>query len=101
MLFQIKLLSENATVPTRGSLESAGYDLYAAKNTEIQPKERGVVHTDISMIIPFSYYGRIAPRSSLALYNGIDVGAGVVDSDYRGPVNIILFNHSNKVFRGF
>ena len=44
------------------------------------------------MVIPEGYYGRIAPRSGLAVKNGIDVFAGVVDNDYRDPVGIVLFN---------
>ena len=50
-------------------------------------------------MIPSEYYGRIAPRSSLAWKNHIDVGAGVIDEDYRGPVGVVLFNHSDEEFR--
>ena len=54
--------------------------------------------TDLSVSVPPGTYGRIAPRSGLALRCGVDVGAGVVDSDYRGPVGVILFNHSDTDF---
>ena len=46
------------------------------------------------MAIPEGYYGRVAPRSGLAVKNFIDVGAGVIDSDYRGEVKVLLFNFS-------
>ena len=44
------------------------------------------------MAIPIGNYGRVAPRSGLAVKNFVDVGAGVVDSDYRGEVKVLLFN---------
>lgn len=61
------------------------------------------IKTDIATAIPSGYYGRVAPRSGLAWKNSIDVGAGVIDEDYRGNVGVILFNHSDvdfKVARG-
>ena len=50
------------------------------------------------MALPPSYYGRIAPRSTLALKIFIDVGVGVIDSDYRGEVGVILFNFGDTDF---
>mmetsp|Transcript_18749 Transcript_18749/g.46564 ORF Transcript_18749/g.46564 Transcript_18749/m.46564 type:complete len:168 (-) Transcript_18749:54-557(-) len=88
----VKKLSEDATIPTKGSVLSAGFDLYAAKPTSIGPGERGIVATDISIKCPPGTYARIAPRSGLAVKKGIDCGAGVVDADYRGPVGVVLFN---------
>lgn len=57
-----------------------------------------MVSTDISFTVPVGTYGRIAPRSGLAVKNGIQTGAGVVDRDYTGEVKVILFNHSQKDF---
>lgn len=54
--------------------------------------------TDIQIEVPFGTYGRVAPRSGLAWKNFIDVGAGVIDQDYRGNVGVILFNHSDVDF---
>ncbi|XP_055307202.1 deoxyuridine 5'-triphosphate nucleotidohydrolase-like [Sitodiplosis mosellana] len=54
--------------------------------------------TDIQIEVPYGTYGRVASRSGLALKNFIDVGAGVIDQDYRGNVGVILFNHSNENF---
>ncbi|EKE39436.1 hypothetical protein ENUP19_0171G0020 [Entamoeba nuttalli] len=96
----VKKLVEDAIVPTRGSKCAAGIDLYSNTNFIIQPHERFLVSTGISIQIPHQCYGRIAPRSSLALKYGIDVGAGVIDEDYRGEIKVILFNHSNEIFNG-
>ena len=57
-----------------------------------------LVHTDLAVAIPHGYYGRVAPRSGLALKKHIDVGAGVIDSDYRGPLGVVLFNHGEADF---
>lgn len=57
-----------------------------------------VVKTDIQIELPEGCYGRIAPRSGLAAKNFIDVGAGVVDEDYRGNLGVVLFNHSDVEF---
>ena len=54
--------------------------------------------TGVAIAVPFEHYGRIAPRSGLALKHFIDVGAGVVDEDYRGEVGVVLFNHSHLDF---
>ncbi|CAL8071902.1 unnamed protein product [Calicophoron daubneyi] len=92
-------LSEHATAPTRGSVFAAGYDLYAAHDTIIPAKGRGLAKTDIQIALPPGCYGRVAPRSGLALKNGIDVGAGVVDQDYRGNVGVVLFNFGDEDFQ--
>lgn len=57
-----------------------------------------MVKTDIQIEVPEGTYGRVAPRSGLAWKNFIDVGAGVIDQDYRGNVGVILFNHSDTPF---
>ena len=88
----IKFINNNSNIPTRGSLNSAGLDLYSNESGVIEPLSRKMISTGIIIKIPDNYYGRIAPRSGLALKNGIDVLAGVIDSDYRGEVKIILYN---------
>ena len=93
---RVKLLSENATVPTRGSNESAGWDLYAAEDTIVPARGKAIIATDIAVAITTGYYGRIAPRSGMSWKNHTDIGAGVVDSDYRGPVGVVLFNHGEN-----
>ncbi|KAH3678527.1 hypothetical protein WICMUC_001544 [Wickerhamomyces mucosus] len=91
--------SENATIPTRGSVLAAGYDLYSSEAAVVPAKGQNLVATDISIIVPVGTYGRVAPRSGLAVKHGISTGAGVIDADYRGEVKIVLFNHSDKDFK--
>lgn len=108
-----KLLSDHATLPTYGTADAAGMDLYADlhprdvagqefPNLEfvhvIEPGERYAVPTGIGVAIPDGFYGRIAPRSGLAFKNGIDVLAGVIDKDYRGEVKAILVNLGSEPF---
>ena len=96
-LFFMKL-SPDARSPKRGSDRAAGLDLFAAEDACIPPGGRACIKTDIAVEIPPGCYGRIAPRSGLALHAGIDVGGGVVDEDFRGPVGVILFNHGSSDF---
>lgn len=95
---KIQLRSKDATVPTKGSATAAGYDIYASQPCVIPAMGQGLVSTDISFTVPVGTYGRIAPRSGLAVKHGIQTGAGVVDRDYTGEVKIVLFNHSKKDF---
>lgn len=89
-------VGENGKLPTRGSEFSAGWDLYSAEDKRIPEKDWEPVETDITVSIPKGWYGRIAPRSGLALKKGVDVGAGVVDNDFLGTLKVILFNHGTR-----
>lgn len=91
---QFKKTSENAKAPQRNpnSPFSAGFDLFALESVDIGPLTRKVIPTGIALEIPIGMYGRIAPRSGLAVKNGIDVLAGVVDCDYRGEICVVLYN---------
>ncbi|XP_032760006.1 deoxyuridine 5'-triphosphate nucleotidohydrolase, mitochondrial isoform X1 [Rattus rattus] len=91
-------LSEHATAPTRGSARAAGYDLYSAYDYTIPSMEKALVKTDIQIAVPSGCYGRVAPRSGLAVKHFIDVGAGVIDEDYRGNVGVVLFNFGKEKF---
>lgn len=93
----VKKLSENATIPTQGTKFAAGYDLYAAEDEVVVCGTRKLIKTNISMDITPGYYGRIAPRSGLAYKSGIDVLAGVIDSDYRGDIGVILYNTDKNI----
>lgn len=84
-------VGETGFKPTRGSVDSAGWDLYASEDVP-RIGTRVVVSTDVYVAIPRGFYGRIAPRSGLAVRNGINVLAGVVDCDYRGEVKVVLHN---------
>jgi len=81
-VLSVKRLSSEATLPTFGSEGAAGCDLYSALDLSILPKSRSLIPTDIAVSFPPGHYGRIAPRSGLALKKSIDVAAGVIDPDY-------------------
>ena len=91
-------LSSRARTPLRASAKSAGYDLFAADGAVIAAGARACIATDIQIAIPEGCYGRIAPRSGLAAKYGLDVGAGVVDADFRGNVKVLLFNFGDEPF---
>ena len=98
MKLLIKKLSEHALIPTRASPGSVGYDLYSIEDMHILPYQRGIVCTGIAATIPMGVYGRIAPRSGLAIKHGVQTGAGVIDPDYTGELKVILFNHGSEKF---
>lgn len=85
-------LNKNAIIPSNQKRGDAGYDLYATEHVKIKPMTRALVSTGLAIEIPEGYYGRIAPRSGLAVKNGIDVMAGVIDSSYRGDLKVVLIN---------
>jgi dUTP pyrophosphatase len=87
-----KKLSPNAVTPTRGSKEAAGLDLSSIEECMIPGHGKALIGTGLSFAIPSGYYGRVAPRSGMSVKSHCDVGAGVVDSDYRGEVKVLLFN---------
>jgi dUTP pyrophosphatase len=94
----IKFNNKNAKMPYRATPQSAGLDLFSCETGIIEPHSKRLIDIGISIVIPFKYYGRIASRSGLAVKNSIDVGAGVIDSDYRGNVSVVLFNHGDERF---
>lgn len=95
-MVRIKRTSEKSIIPRKGSSLAAGYDLFSIDEpTVLQHSERKLFKTGIHIQLPAGYYGRIAPRSGLALKQGIDVLAGVIDADYTGEVGVILINLNN------
>lgn len=95
----VVLLNDNAQLPTYGSNGAAGMDLYASEGLRIPAGKWGAVPIGISVEIPPSLYGRIAPRSGLSFKHGIDVFAGVIDSDYRGEIKVILYNAGTRALQ--
>lgn len=91
-----KLLDKAAKLPTKGSARAAGHDLYAAEDATIPAGQRGLVDTKIAVALPPGTYGRIVPRSGLAVKKGIDIGVGVIDADYRGALKVLLINSSDR-----
>lgn len=96
----IKLLNENAVVPTYGSTYSAGADIYACldETITIKPSETVFINTGISLEIPEGFVGLVYARSGLGCKKGLAPSnkVGVIDSDYRGELLVALHNHSNE-----
>ena len=97
---KVKKLRKNAMLPTYGSAEAAGADLYACLEGEltIAPGESAFVPTGLSMEVPKGCAGLIYARSGLACKRGLAPAnkVGVVDSDYRGEFMVVLHNHGNQ-----
>lgn len=89
-------LHPQARLPTRGSQYCAGLDLYSIESLWIAARGRATVRTGLSVAIPHGFYGRVAPRSGLAVKHGLDVLAGVIDSDYRSEIICALINHGDE-----
>lgn len=107
MTLVVKRLTETAKLPTKGSDGAAGFDLYADENCKIHPIywplikpsiSRRLVSTGIAVAIDPDKVGLIWPRSGISVKYGIKTGAGVIDSDYRGEVKVLLFNLGDSVF---
>jgi dUTP pyrophosphatase len=87
------------SIPQYAHAGDAGADITASEKIAIPPRERTLVSTGVRLEIPEGYVGLIWPRSGLAVKKGIDCGAGVIDSHYRGEVKVLLFNHSDNEFQ--
>ncbi|XP_054750921.2 deoxyuridine 5'-triphosphate nucleotidohydrolase-like [Lytechinus pictus] len=97
-VLRFKRVSPDAIAPVRGSEHAAGFDLYSCESKVVKAKDKALIPTGLQIALPEGCYGRIAPRSGLASKHFIDVGAGVIDRDYRGDVYVLLFNFSNADF---
>lgn len=97
MKIEFVKISPSAIEPTRGSDDAAGFDLYSIDNYMIQLPTSCVIRTDIGFKIHRGYIGKIHPRSSFALCF-TDIGGGLIDADYRGPISVIFFNFSDRFF---
>lgn len=95
---RVKKLHPNAKLPTYGSLEAAGADLYACleEAVTIQPGEVFWVPTGIALEVPKGCAGLVYARSSMGAKRGLAPAnkVGVIDSDYRGEIRVVLLNHS-------
>lgn len=92
-------VGENGSLPEYSSTGAAGADLRASESLEIAPGARTAVPTALRLQIPPGHVGLVWPRSGLAVRHGIDTLAGVIDSDYRGEVRVVLVNHGDEPFR--
>ena len=97
---RVKKLSEKAILPTYGTPYAAGADLYACLESPvtIQPGQTAWISTGIAMEVPEGCAGLIYARSGMACKRGVAPAnkVGVVDSDYRGPITVVLYNHGNE-----
>ena len=93
-------LGQNVIIPTRATPGSAGLDLYSCETVTIEAGQRCIVSTGIAMAIPEDCYGQVMSRSGLAAKNGIFVlnAPGIIDSDYRGELRVILYNSGPEKF---
>ena len=89
--------SNYAIYPPKGSPDAAGYDLYSMEWVIVSPSSIRIIPTDAGFKTPKGYFGKIHIRSSFAM-QCTDVGSGVIDSDYRGPVYVVFFNFSSRYF---
>ena|ERR1700761_8987567 len=93
MLFW-KKFHVGAVIPTKGTQNSAGWDLTACEDIVIEPFGKAFVRTGIAVALPEGHYGRIALRSSTARDYSVVVNAGCIDNDYRGEIIVILVSYS-------
>ena len=98
-VLRFQRIDPRAVLPTRGSSSSAGLDIYSIEDITIEPRQRTLARTGLAVAVPEGFYGRVAPRSGLAVKNGLDVLAGVIDSDYRGEVCCALLNTGDETVR--
>ena len=101
MVTSVKMVRRHpdAIIPTRGSANAVGLDLYSMHPASLPGYGQVAVDTGVAFQCPPGTYARIAPRSGLACGHGMGVGAGVVDPDFRGSVVVLLFNHSPLDFQ--
>lgn len=96
----VKLLDPRAKMPTYGSVDAAGADLYAVTDGPITvaPGETVLIHTGLALAIPQGFVGLVYARSGLATKQGLAPAnkVGVIDADYRGELMVALHNHSGE-----
>jgi dUTP pyrophosphatase len=97
-------MTKNSVIPQRASDGSAGFDLHCDEERVIKAHTHSIVTTGIRIRMPeckipggrYKHFAKIHSRSGMSGRHGIEVGAGVIDSDYRGMINVVLYNHSDK-----
>lgn len=99
MKINIKKLEPEAIIPTKGSDAAAGVDLYAPRALVIHPGSNGVINTGLAIEIPDGYFGAIFARSGMSTRKGLRPAncVGVIDSDYRGEIIVVLHNDTDII----
>jgi dUTP pyrophosphatase len=98
LVLKYVLLSEKASKPVRSSELAAGLDISSAQNVTIPAKGGRAINTDLTIELPANHYGRLEARSGMAKDFQISLACGTIDNDYRGMIQVILFNHSDIDF---
>lgn len=96
VIFEIS--NVNAKAPFYATEGAAGADLYASVALVIPARGKKIIATNISLQIPEGHYVRIESRSGLSANFSLEKGAGIIDSDYEGELNVILYNHSDSEY---
>ncbi|MEH7953731.1 dUTP diphosphatase [Staphylococcus pseudintermedius] len=94
---QIKLLSDNATLPTRNHSTDAGFDIYAAETVVLEPQEKALIATDISVNIPKGYVGLLTSRSGVSSKTHLVIETGKIDAGYQGHMQINIKNDNEEL----
>jgi len=97
---RVKKLSLAARVPLKGTARAGGHDLYASEGTDVPARGQAIIWTGIASGLPHNTYGRIAQPSSLAVKHRLTTNTGIIDSDYRGEVKVVLANLGDQPYRG-
>ncbi|EHP0517392.1 dUTP pyrophosphatase [Staphylococcus pseudintermedius] len=94
---QIKLLSENATMPQRNHATDAGFDIYAAETVVLEPQEKALIATDIAVKIPKGYVGLLTSRSGVSSKTHLVIETGKIDAGYQGHMQINIKNDNETL----
>ena len=94
----VEKIHENAIIPTKGSPDAACFDVYSVEEKVIKTGHITIVKTGIRMQIPTGFMIQIVPRSGLAFKHGVDILGGIIDSDYRGEIMVMLTSHDNETY---
>ncbi|HGH0780877.1 TPA: dUTP diphosphatase [Staphylococcus pseudintermedius] len=110
---QIKLLSKNATMPTRNHNTDAGFDIYSAETVILEPQEKALIATDIAVNIPKGYVGLLTSRSGVSSKTHLVIETGKIDAGFHGNMKINikndyvyedpyddLFDHADRLYSG-
>ena len=102
-MIKVAKVRDGATIPQFQTSGAAGVDLHAciSHSMIIAPDECVLIPTGLAMAIPTGWTGLIAPRSGLGHKHGIVLGnlVGVIDSDFRGEIQVSLWNRSNETYK--
>ncbi|HGO2779079.1 TPA: dUTP diphosphatase [Staphylococcus aureus] len=95
-ILQVKLLSENATLPKRANDTDSGLDLYVSETITIEPHTTKVVKTDVAINLPYGFEAQVRPRSGKSLKTKLRVALGTIDQTYHKEIGIITDNIGDK-----